>query len=321
MKILHVSHHNGCIGDINYVASELNVQIETLFASWNYNVGYSRAELIWREKEEYFKSFDIVITSDTAPLSRIFLQNGYSGKLVIWVCNRIDYHDHATNDCGFPDPGYYGLLRKNIGNDKVVFAGYTAFENVYSKQKGVDFGDLVIRPVAGITKNFSDSGIPIGVNKSDCFFIPPYHNDTIFMNLQVKCESIGIKCFSGRYNGPLDLARFRGVIHIPYAWSNISIFEAIHLQLPYFVPSLRFIKELSLQPNFFWSPPFQIENITLAEWYQSDFKDILIYFDSWEDLVHKIDSTDINSVKDKMLAFSRKHKEIELNKWRDILIV
>ena len=54
------------------------------------------------------------------------------------------------------------------------------------------------------------------------------------MDLKSKVESLGIKVFNGRYNGPKDLAEFFGVIHIPYAWSNLALFEAIQLGIIFF---------------------------------------------------------------------------------------
>ena len=45
------------------------------------------------------------------------------------------------------------------------------------------------------------------------------------MNLFEFCTTLGIKSYCGRYNGPDDLRDFKGVIHIPYAWSNFALFE------------------------------------------------------------------------------------------------
>jgi len=321
MKILHVSFHNGCIGDLNYVAYKLGLDISTLKATWNYNIGHDRAKSIWEEHKEYFNSFDTIITSDTAPLSRIFLQNGYSGKLIIWICNRFDYADIATNDCGFPDPEYYNILRNNLDNPNVKFAAYTPFEYIYARQRGLMVGDLTIKPVAGITQRKAISTIPENIIKKELFFIPPYHNDTIYMNLKQHCELLGIKCYSGRYQGPMDIADFKGVIHIPYAWSNLALFEAIHLGLPYLIPSLKFIVELSRQGNFFWSPPFQVADLMHSEWYCDDFKSVLTYFNSWEDLKEKALNFKSEKLYEEMKVLSAFHEKTELNKWRKILDV
>ena len=91
-------------------------------------------------------------------------------------------------------------------------------------------------------------------------------------------KSLNIKCYSDRYNGPKDLAEFAGVIHLPYAWSNLAFFEAIHLEIIYFVPSKKFFFELFKKPNYWFQDSYCIDKIDLCEWYQEEHKDILIYF-------------------------------------------
>ena len=88
MKILHITYHNGCKITLDYVAQSLRHEITTQFADWNYNIGHNRAIDVWNKHKDYYNQFDIIITSDTCPLARIFLQNNYSGKLIIWICNR-----------------------------------------------------------------------------------------------------------------------------------------------------------------------------------------------------------------------------------------
>ena len=66
---------------------------------------------------------------------------------------------------------------------------------------------------------------------------------------------MGIKVFNGRYNGPKDLAEFAGVIHIPYAWSNLALLEAIQLGIVFFIPSKKFLKYLN--NSEFWNSKIQ----------------------------------------------------------------
>jgi hypothetical protein len=145
------------------------------------------------------------------------------------------------------------------------------------------------------------------------------------MDLKSKVELLGIKVFNGRYNGPKDMAEFAGVIHIPYAWSNLAFFEAIQLGLVYFIPSLKFLKYLIHTPNdrnkgqsFFWSPPLREDVLHLSEWYLPGHKDILVYFDSWEDLKEKVKNLNYNEQKKKLKEFGIKHEQDMLEKWKNI---
>ena len=72
------------------------------------------------------------------------------------------------------------------------------------------------------------------------------------MNTTQKCAMLNIKTFNGRYNGPNDLAAFKGIIHIPYAWSNLAFFENIQSGLPYFIPSIEFMMQQLDAGNIWW---------------------------------------------------------------------
>ena len=124
------------------------------------------------------------------------------------------------------------------------------------------------------------------------------------MDLKTKVQSLGIKVFNGRYNGPKDLAEFAGVIHIPYAWSYLALLEAIQSEIIFFIPSLTFLKYFihtnidgEKKDCFFWSPPLREDVLYLSELYCDDFKNALIYFNSWEDLKNKTETLNFNEHK------------------------
>lgn len=326
-KVLHISFHRGCQNDVAYVAKQLNLDL--YFMEFNdgsgqrhgiYNVGYNRAAGCWNKYKDYFNSFDIIITSDTAPISRVFLQNKYKQKLIIWVCNRFDYCDTASNDCGFPDTDYYELIKSAKNKKNVFIAGYTPFENYYAKYiKNVDIGDIVIKPIGKISEvysNYTETNIE---NKTKLFFVPPYHNDKQLMDLSKKLTELHIPNYCGRYNGPLDLKEYKGIIHIPYAWSNLALFEGIQLGIVYFVPSKNFLLELSESGDFFWSPPFKPELLELSEWFCLEHSQIILYFDSWSELQHKCANTNYVEQKKKIIQFSIAHEEKQLALWKKIL--
>jgi len=327
MKVLHLSFHRGCQNDIEYICDQLGYDLT--FMEFNdgetktnakYNIGHERALKCWNLNKDYFYKFDVVITSDTAPLSRVFLQNNFEKKLIIWICNRFDYYDAASLDCDFPDKEYYDLIRDVKNRSNIIIAGYTPFENYYANNiRKVDIGDLVIKPIGKTSTIYNHFTETLVENKSNTFIVPPYHNDNIMMNLSKKLNELNIPNYNGRYNGPLDLQKFKGVIHIPYAWSNLALFEAIQLGVIYFIPSKDFFISIKKDKDFFWSPPYREEILELSEWYCDDYKDILNYFDSWEDLVYKINNLDYNNFSLKLLDFGKKHEEKYLNLWKNIL--
>lgn len=332
-KILHLTFHRGCALEFEGVAKELDLNLTTWFiqdlprgffegsdvGNAVYNIGHDRAERIWNLHRDFFESFDGVIVSDTAPLSRIFLQNGWKKPLVIWICNRFDYCDHNSLDCEFPDREYYELFDRATHEKNVKIVAYTEFEHFYAKSRGIDTGDLTITPCGAYVPLLTDSGIPENIKKESCFFLPPYHNETIFMDLSKKCFELGISNYCGRYNGAADLVDFKGIVHLPYAWSNLALFENMLLGIPYFIPSEKFLRELRKKGGYFLfaNNPHLYE---MSEWYSLAHADVITYFDSWEDLQEKVETTDYPALREKIKAHAIEYKERMLSKWIEVFI-
>tara|TARA_B100001121_G_C18699031_1_gene626471 strand:- start:6551 stop:7441 length:891 start_codon:yes stop_codon:yes gene_type:complete len=285
-----------------------------------YNVGHERAEKYYNKHIEYFNTFDVIITSDTAPISRVFLQNKWDKKLIIWINNRFDYCDEATNDCNFPDEEYYTLFREAINKDNIEIIGYTPFENFYCKNiRNIDIGNKVIKPIGCNSYIYDNMNMTKIKDKSNTFFVGSYHNDNIMINLCQELSKYNINCYKGRFNGPKDLAEYKGVIHIPYSWSNYSLFEGIQNGIIYFIPSKEFFMELKKDKNFFWSPPYRDENLEISEWYNDVNKDCFIYFDSWDDLKVKTLTINYGNMKAYLKEFGNKHKNDMIKLWKEVL--
>ena len=248
LKVLHISFHKGCQNDIEYIANKLN--FELTFMEYDdgisigldkYNVTHEKASNSWNKYKDYYNSFDIIITSDTAPISRIFLQNNFKKRLIIWICNRFDYANQPSFH--FPDQEYYDLINSAKDKSNVHIIGYTPFENYYANNiRKLSIGNECIKPIGKIGKVYNNYVSTQIEDKKNTFIIGPYHNDNLMIDLKSKVLSLGIKVYNGRYDGPKDLAEFAGVIHIPYAWSNLALFEALQAETIFFIPSLKFLK-------------------------------------------------------------------------------
>ena len=322
MKVLHLSFHTGCNNDILYITNKLGINLEYMTFTDGvtkdneiYNITHQRATDAWTNYKDYYNKFDCIITSDTAPISRVFLQNNWNKKLIIWICNRFDYA-HGVNSY-FPDKEYYEMINNIKNKPNISIIGYTMFENYYANNiKKIQIGNNIIKPIGKISDIYSKYNSTDVVNKNNTFFVGKYHNDNIMINLPLLLKENDILIYNGRYNGPLDLAEFKGVIHIPYAWSNLALFEAIQLLIPFFIPSFNFLQELKINNDFFWSPPYREDVIYLSEWYCDDHKDILIYFDSWDDLKSKINNLNYEKHKNILKKFGELHENKMLELWK-----
>jgi hypothetical protein len=337
LKVLHLSFHRGCIKDFEVVSKELGLELTSWFiadlgskfdgnpyTNTTYTLNHARAERVWNLHKAYFESFDAIVTSDTAPLCRIFLQNNWRKPLIIWICNRFDYYDQAGTDGGFPDAEYFELFRKAATQENVTVINYTQYEHLYALHRDVNTGSLVIKPCGSLPQelNKDTSQIPREVNKQETFFIPSRFDSQEQINhLITKCREAGIATYCGTYNGPDDLTDFKGVIHFPYNFSNLALFENMQRGLVHFVPSLNFARQLYYSRErhkyrFFENGVADV--IQFSEWYNGDNKDVIIYFDSWHDLRRKIHQTDFSLLREKVRECGVKHRATMLNRWCDV---
>ena len=330
-KVLHLTFHRGCLQQVEEVMKQFDMDITSVMvqdmpARWLdgqtegnaiYNITHSVASRTWKLHKEFFNQFDAIITSDTAPLSRIFLQNNWKKPLIVYVCNRFDYADGGTSNGKFPDKEYYELMRAARSNPLVRIIPNTPFEAVYAARKGVRFDSEPIKPCGDPQIIRTDSSLTDPELRGSTFYIPPYQNETHFMNLAKKCETLGIPAFCGRHNGFDDIRHFKGVICLPYAPSTIALFENIQLGLIYFVPSKAFLSQLMSQGNF-WYQDRSSECINCSEWYLPENAPLFVYFDSWPDLKEKIATLDYDKKRERVLEFAYLHRQNMLARWTTV---
>ena len=310
MRLLHIGFTIDIHYDIMYICKKL--KIKTSFhifedgTKGKYNIGKERANNYFKKHREYFETFDIILVSDTAPIARVFLENNWNKKLLIWIHNRFDYGDAATNDCNFPDPDYYELIKEETKKFNVKIFGNTYFENYYCKKiRNTDIGNKIINN--------------LGIPKKKYELIPQNiiwytHNNMSVLKLDKKMKDLGIPIQHKNFN---DTNRYQNVIHIPDNWTNNYLFEALNLGICYFIPTHNFFRQIIKDTGFYWSPPFNIENLEMSEWYKND--KWFIYFDSWEDLKDKILNEDYTEFRLFLKEEGEKHKMKNIEEWKNMI--
>lgn len=332
LKVLHVCFHDGCIQEIDGVAKHLNLDL----TSWNafklppysfdpaesggfvlYRMDKDRARRIWDKNKDYFDQFDAILTSDTTPLSRIFIQNGWKKPLIVWVSNRFDwYPTYFTND-------YYKLIDDASKNNKnVFFVNSSPFEIFYAKQKHVDLGSCIIAACAANLPQ-SKPEQPIDADRNNKIFVHKRTQEVQSPHCIISevLKQHDIPAFCDRYETLEELQAFKGVLYLPYQWYVISLFETLKLGLPTFVPTERFLLEMVEGKKYVLesSELATIENLqTYSEWYNPEIKKVLIYFDSWDDLKTKVAETDYAEARKRSWEFGKKHEAVMLERWKAV---
>ena len=146
-----------------------------------------------------------------------------------------------------------------------------------------------------------------------------------------------------------ELAKYKGIVHVPYNASTMSIFEQYSANIPLFFPDYQFMKELrnkfsekgalselswnqvhgyssnSAIPSASPDPNNYLDNDGMMEWAMlSDFYDaenmpFIEYFSSFENLRDKIDVVDLKSISRNMRIHNEGRKKKIYSKWEKIL--
>lgn len=329
MKILHLTYHSGCKKEIQYVFTQLGYQIDT----WNfddgetdpktddiYRITYERAQKCWNLHREYFEQYDAILTSDTCPLARPFLQNHWQKPLLIWVCNRFDYLVY--------DEEFRQLIRDIPNRPLVRIFSYTFIESIYGKYiRGVDWGnDYVIKPIGKNleSNHLQKTYVPTAEKK---YYVPLYGNETNLVNLRWILDDLGFANDAFRFSHISELLGFQGIVTIPYAWSTFALFERMQLGIVVFVPSESFLMQLFNENEhpvrkWWFQDPFYLahpERLAWSEWYCPENRDFFVYFDSWLDLKEKLLHTDYESKTAQLLKCGKAHEELVMGQWKNMV--
>jgi hypothetical protein len=331
--------------DHAYIYNKLGFEFEFWkFPKGLFKITKEVAEKIWNERKDYFNQFDWIVTSDTAPLSRIFMEHIHvlKPKIVVWICNRFDYAMES-------DICFYELFNKiSIANkEQFKIIPYSDFEGIWCNVKGISHTLPTITPI-GIQKKELDYAID-GLQElkssytkdsnakhyyenpeelKNKIFIPIYGNDNIFYSLKNICEENDILYFNGGYKHPEDLRLCKALVTFPDAFSKLITFETIQNEVIVFLPSEEFIIQLNPTTqngfHYWFNCPFgnlNKELIKHCEWYR--FKECRIYFDSIEDMVDKIKNLTPETIEEKRKwcrIYGKQIEEENFKKWSELFI-
>ncbi len=325
-KLLHISHHIGCLRDQQYILEHLGFEITNYkFTDNVFTITKDIADEFWYANVEVFNSFDYILISDTAPLSRTFLQHidKLTPKLIIWICNRFDYAMQY-------EPEYYSLFKSATKNSKVKIVASTFFEKVWCLKNGIDILDAeVITPLG---KHTSDVNIP----KSNVFVemygepkelpsadvvIPFYRNDNHFFKLADFLRDRDVSVYNGTFHTVDQLKKYTAFVTLPDTFCKWFSFEAIHHNIPVILPSKKLLMEFCKQPDYLFNVTgyggaehLTEDLIQLSEWYNPTFADCRYYFDDLEQI-----PSIISTIKNTVLNFSvisSMYETYIVNKWK-----
>ena len=330
-EILHISHHIGCFRDQQYVLDKLGFEVTNhKFYDGVFQITKDIANDFWRNHKDQLNQFDYIITSDTAPLSRIFLENQdeFKSKLVIWICNRFDYRMESESE-------FYSLFRNAEKNPRIKIVPYSYFEKVWCTHKGIDLMNHEHIPPCGQVSLELEKNIPNSDYFEDMYgkeselpdadvIVPIYHNDNMFFGMSDFLRSFGLTVYNGSFRSIKQLKKYKAFVTLPDAFSKFLCFELIHANIPVILPSKEFLYQLSKQPNYFFNiwgsggaDLLELDWIDWCEWYDPELKDCRFYYNSFDEIPDIIKTLDNLDLKNQFERCSKYIEDRSLSKWKE----
>jgi hypothetical protein len=139
-----------------------------------------------------------------------------------------------------------------------------------------------------------------------------------------------------------DLYSFKGVVHMPYEISTMSLFEQYSANVPLFFPSKPFLKYLIKTGNYYFQSrytkirgynntnPLNMKDafdavtwvdfwIDNADYYDTENMNHIIYFNDFNELQILIQTVDFTSISNNMRQHNIIRQETAYNKWTNII--
>lgn len=309
MKVFHYTMHEGCASDIRNFLKKYNYQLTTYIpenkSHEEYVVTSDKANILWEQHKESFLSSDIIIFSDTTPFSRSVLQNLKSipenTKVLLWITNRFNY---AIEN----DESYYDLLRVAKNDSRIYFLYANKFEKVYLNQflQIEDNKEFFFTPYG--KRNKKDFNMEYQKNHSQKLFVMSYQNEKEFYPLYEKLDSCGIEFYrktewipKNEYCGPYDIETCSAVLHIPYSWGTIALWEYMSIGKTFILPSLNWLNRTYQTHPLFFQTYRNLHAISqFSEWYCEENRNLFIYFDEIQDIKEILKNKELLEIKGRM---------------------
>lgn len=227
-------------------------------------------------------------------------------------------------------------LRDGVDKNKIILVA----NNLYDKYYMEDFIKREVEHIPSICDYYGS-------------YYEPNDNDFIYYS---RDRIVDIKNSKVKYKDDLftshthnDLVKFKGIIHIPYQISYMSIFEQYTSNIPLFIPTKEFLlqiykeKKYNVLKEVSWNGYFNLPNqsfikydgvydpndyknmeaveywLKFADFYDEEWMPYIVYFNSFEELDKLVDEVDVNEVSNKMKMFNEDRKNKIYNKWKKLI--
>ena len=227
------------------------------------------------------------------------------------------------------------FLREGVDKDQIILVANNMYDKLYME-------GFIGRPVEFIPSICDYYGE----------YYQPQHDEFLYYykgNLsEIKNPKIKSKNSVFSTHKHVDLLKYKGIIHIPYQVSYMSIFEQYTSSIPLFVPSKDFLFDLykkgyNVLKEYAWNKDYNKPSgsrikfqgefdpndynnldsvyhwIQFSDFYDEEWMPYIIQFDSFEHLDSLVDTVDTEKISSQMAEFNAKRKGLIYQKWDELI--
>jgi hypothetical protein len=348
-KALHITNHQGTTRNMNNVIHMLNsegltkIQLTTMKCDFPFFISTQEACSIWNSYKDIVCDgcYDYLIFTDTTMYARPFLQfiNDHKAKIVIYITNRFDWGMWGFVDTTFYD--LYSMLSHHPEySNRIIFCSDNKYDRFYASLYNIRFFyDTIIRLTPQLSEQIC---MPLDKNRDDSrLFV--YNRGTKIDKYASLLDSLEVSYHvygpspDKSYVDEKHICEYVGYLHLPYQVNIQSLWENLGVYVIYFIPSLRFIKELLATTDwYYWeeksgksyyNAELVEKSVDLSEWYCEENACLFEYFDSWQHLKDILDhyyknsnSEYIYSKKETIRSYIIQNNKANIDKWEGIFV-
>ena len=349
MKFFNIDMHISVIEDMKRIFTDLGHTVDDVSLSdhtWVFNKEKGSiplldnakwmnlscdqmSDLFYETYKDELSKYDAFIVTYPAPFSLLYKH--FNKPIIVNIPIRYEW---PLSFRPLEWEKFNKYLTEGVANGNILLVANNLFDKLYTEA----FIDTDIPHISNICDYFGESYNPT--------------NSTIVYSSQQKISELnskGIKYKSDvlqnyKYG---ELMNLKGMVHIPYAGSYMSIFEQYSSNMPMFVPSQDFLYELYLQglaftdisfrrmynatdsspvktlkgfdPNRYNDESTVKELISTSDFYDREWMPFIQEFSSFSHLKELIESTNFEEISNNMRKFNITKKENIYAKWEVLL--
>jgi len=302
---------NWSISDHNHYFKKPTAQVKYIGQNTWRNFDMEMVENFQQEYDEFLKGFDAFVVTFTPVFAMLFEK--YGKPIIIVNACRYDQPFCWNNNTAMLKLFHMSLKRMEQSNQMIMISNSLA-DQKYLKD-GADIDSIHIPSLCLYTNAQYSGSSGLGAMM---------FSKELYAEINALPNSEGLVERPPNYEFR-DLVKYKGIVHMPYEVSTMSIFEQYFAGIPLFFPEKEFYKKcvsegkanLISQYNS-WGRP--LTNDEMNKWLDNadyyNFKYIK-YFSSFEDCIEKVNSF-VDTEKEERLAHIEQVKQGAMNQWRNI---